>query len=1519
MPSAMMCPPSVDASLGPWAGPQCRGGVDFTLLFELVFFSILPLCVFVPSALYRVVVLRGCPVIAKRPSSSRLWKLGASALLFACAIVVLVLLSTSLISCYELAIAAASLDVVAAGTIGALSWHQHASSPRPSYQITLFLSIHILLNLATARTLWLIFGAAALPIAYLVHLSLKCIVLVLENIEKRQVLDADATYSKEEYAGPLSRIFFGWLSTLFVEGHRSFLALDTLMPIAADLQSSSIGRFQDKAFGGPRMNTKLLWQLFANLRAAFLVPIIPRLALIGFTVSQPWLVHTTINYTNIPRDERNKVHGQFLIPAYILTFVGYALSSALYWHLVNRYMIKIRARLISYIYSCTTRSAGGAARVDAMAPLTLMTVDVEKAMVGLEDVHEVWANLVQIAIAIYILASQISWASASPITVATLCLLITVPFLGKIGAAQKNWNQAVQDRISFTTAVLDRLSDVRSLGIGLAASQAMKDLRAQEIRKSHWFRLLMMAVLVISQATLVLGPLATLGLYAVVVSTQGSSQVLAAEAFTALTLVNLIAGPFGVVVQALPSIAAGLSSLDRLDALAKVPEAPSSKGDRSTDEKKSMSARCSTADESSKEPAQSLHAFDPISRDAHEITENEKVGMAIVAKSASYAWPSQEDAVRGASFSVAQGSIVAVTGPIASGKSTLLLGLLGEVQRTAGDSWVMGGEVGFCAESPWLFSGTVRRNILCGATLVDSWYREVVAACGLEHDLEIWPDGDMHEVGNEGGNLSGGQRQRVALARLVFARRKIAVLDNPFSGLDPATAQHVVQKLMGPLGLFRRNSTTVVIASNSASVIAVADQVFVMDAHGGLTVTTSDDKIMAMTVLPVTTTVREEQGRTDDSTNADLRLLEAKADLKRKTGDWRIYSFYTRAAGLLNTVSFLVVCLACAFCFQFSTIWVQWWSEARADSPVHSTGYYIGIYAMLSILGLAGMGVAAHLLLVTMTTASGTRLHSLLVQTVFAAPAAFFKTLDSGVTLNRFNQDLQMLDYSLPLAGFNTVIFAALCALQAIIISVSIRLMAVTIPLVLAVIYVVQKFYLRTSRQLRLLDIEAKAPLYSNFKDTVHGMPTMRAFGRGFGDFLKAEHLHRLDMSQRPIYLLYTVQRWLALTMDLLVALLATILIVVATEAPDTTISGAAMGVALVNLTSFNQSLTALVRYWASLETSLGAVARIRDFSINTPVASGVDSVASRTSAWQQGPTDSLELEGGAHHRQSDEIRFQSVSATWEAGQDAYAVEAKDANQSTGAGIISHSGPSDGHSASSHARVLSSVTLTFRPGSKTAIMGRSGSGKSTLLSALFRIVPISSGTITIGDSDLSTMDPDLVQRRLNAVTQMAFFLPARTIRENLLSSSGPDLLDPATAEGSSDVPMLNEVLASVGLSKALEERGGLDAELVPTNWSKGQMQLLSLARAVVKGRLLRRKPQSGWKILILDEIASSVDTDTAELMRQNIKTEFADYTVLSVVHNTSGIEEDMDEVVVLDQGRVAAQGPPRQVLPRLNG
>jgi ATP-binding cassette, subfamily C (CFTR/MRP), member 1 len=316
--------------------------------------------------------------------------------------------------------------------------------------------------------------------------------------------------------------------------------------------------------------------------------------------------------------------------------------------------------------------------------------------------------------------------------------------------------------------------------------------------------------------------------------------------------------------------------------------------------------------------------------------------------------------------------------------------------------------------------------------------------------------------------------------------------------------------------------------------------------------------------------------------------------------------------------------------------------------------------------------------------------------------------------------------------------------------------------------------WIADTMKLRLLELEAKAPLFTHFTETFSGLATIRAFDHQ-GSFLQ-RGLELLDASQRPFYFLFCIQRWLNLVLDLVIAGLAVALVALAVELPGTT-SGGAIGIALVNVLNYNQLLAELVTAWTSLETSIGAVARVKNFVKETEQ--------------ETQPAQSSDVAGDWPAYGS--INIQGITASYRPD----------------------CGP-----------VLNDLSLNITPGEKVGICGRSGGGKSSLILVLLRLLDLSNGTISIDNIPINEVNREDIRSRLNVLPQDPVILPG-SLRFNM---------DPS---GSSLDTQIMSALKRVGLWDVIHAQGGLDSEIDAINLSHGQLQLLAFARAMIrKGQIL---------------------------------------------------------------------------------
>lgn len=189
----------------------------------------------------------------------------------------------------------------------------------------------------------------------------------------------------------------------------------------------------------------------------------------------------------------------------------------------------------------------------------------------------------------------------------------------------------------------------------------------------------------------------------------------------------------------------------------------------------------------------------------------------MVISNASFGWACTEPPVlKDISLTVYKSQFTFIIGLVGSGKSTLMKAMLGETQPLEGSVHTRACGTAFVSQDPWIQNLTIRENIIGTSSYDAEWYSKVVHACGLEQDIHELPDKDATKAGSSGVSLSGGQKQRLALARAVYSRKSVVLLDDAFAGQDSATEEHIFQVLFSKVGMFRQMGTTVICITNTS-------------------------------------------------------------------------------------------------------------------------------------------------------------------------------------------------------------------------------------------------------------------------------------------------------------------------------------------------------------------------------------------------------------------------------------------------------------------------------------------------------------------------------------------------------------------------------------------------------------------------------------------------------------------------------------------------------------------------------
>ncbi|XP_053965144.1 probable multidrug resistance-associated protein lethal(2)03659 [Anastrepha ludens] len=838
-------------------------------------------------------------------------------------------------------------------------------------------------------------------------------------------------------------------------------------------------------------------------------------------------------------------------------------------------------------------------------------------------------------------------------------------------------------------------------------------------------------------------------------------------------------------------------------------------------------------------------------------------------------------------------TLVAVIGPVGSGKSSLIQAIIGELPVESG-SVTVNGSYSYASQEPWLFTGTVRQNILFGLPMDKNRYHTVVKKCALERDFELLPFGDKTIVGERGASLSGGQKARISLARAVYRKADIYLLDDPLSAVDSHVGRHLFDQCVR--GFLRRN--IVILVTHQLQFLENADLIVIMDKGRISAVGTYDS--MRSTGLDFANLLtapdmsnedgnestaemksassqkhiqRQNSTATLDGSVAESLLEEADSSLQvqesREVGKigWGLYKKYFGASDgyLLFSVT-MFLCIAAQVLGSAGDFYVSLWVNKNeqqlvsqekgrdvasaavngtdtSDLRLNSNTDYVDIYIFFSIiLATIIFSFGRSLLFFTMAMRSSTELHNAMYRGITRAAMYFFHTNPSGRILNRFAKDLGQVDEILPWVMMDVIQnFLSLFGIV-IVISIANPVSLVATAVLALVFYLMRVFYLNTSRDVKRLEAVTRSPIYSHLSASLNGLPTIRAFGAQ--KMLISEFDNYQDLHSSGYYMFLVTSRAFGYWLDCLCALyIAVITLSFFILSPD---NGGAVGLAVTQAMGLTGMVQWGMRQSAELENCMTSVERMVDYE-------EIEPEGELESKPDKKPPKTWPEEG--------KIIFDELSLR-------YFPDPK----------------SD--------RVLKSLSFEIQPTEKVGIVGRTGAGKSSLINALFRL-SYNEGSIIIDMRNTEQLGLHDLRSKISIIPQEPVLFSG-TMRYNL--DPFDEYADAKLWEVLEEVE-LKDVVADLpsGLQSRISEGG--------TNFSVGQRQLVCLARAILREN----------KILVLDEATANVDPQTDALIQLTIRSKFKNCTVLTIAHRLHTVM-DSDKVLVMDAGRAVEFGAPFELL-----
>lgn len=815
--------------------------------------------------------------------------------------------------------------------------------------------------------------------------------------------------------------------------------------------------------------------------------------------------------------------------------------------------------------------------------------------------------------------------------------------------------------------------------------------------------------------------------------------------------------------------------------------------------------------------------------------------------------------IRDVELKVPRGRLVAIVGPVGSGKSSLLSAILGEMKSDGGSRVQVGGALGYSPQQAWIMNGTLRENILFGRAFDEARYLTVLKQCAIDTDIAALPEADLTVVGEKGIALSGGQKARINLARVVYANPDVVLLDDPLSAVDARVGNVLFYKCIRD-GLLR--DKTRILATHQLAIVPFVDYVVVM-RHGRVAEQGTYDELVARNS---TFAQMMERFIHTDALNADEELEElldtdelsvdepsfeesslvlragpaAPEVSKMVTGKQRpgTYGVYFGAAGGTAMVLLALAVIAGDEFFRAGNdLWLTVW---MMEAPwALSQAQYRLVYCLFAV-GLTLLTWACVLTFTLGGIAAARHFHSTAVHRLFRAPLGFFEATTIGRIVNRFSRDQEVIDTQLSdCIYFFMYIVGTLLSTYLFLLLVSWQ-MAVVLSAAFGLVLVLQAVYSTSNWKVNKLYNQALSPFLRQVTETYAGLSVIRVFGNE--PQMAAKYHAASDSVTAAAYMSMALKRWTSVRVELLGAALVL------------GVSGLAYGLRISSqLTGKIIEFTMLaigfldyfVRQWAELETNILSVDRVHAYATT------------------------LDIEA------LDETRLPDLDPAWPRSG---ALEIRGLTVA----YKPHLPP-----------VVHGVSATIRHGEKIAVVGRTGAGKSTILSAIFRLVEPQHGTVLIDGIDIRALSLKQLRSRITIVPQEPVLFSG-TLRFNL---------DPTGVFADAD---LWAALEGVNCRSFVAElTAKLETPVVDfgENFSLGQRQLICMARAI-----LHRSP-----VILMDEPTASMDLETDELVHQAMRKCFADSTVINISHRLGMIHE-YDRVIVMDAGKIIEFDTPETLL-----
>jgi ABC-type multidrug transport system fused ATPase/permease subunit len=276
-------------------------------------------------------------------------------------------------------------------------------------------------------------------------------------------------------------------------------------------------------------------------------------------VMQPVLLLRLIAFLNEEPELPNDGYG--LLGAYALVFFGLAIANAWYFHQTFKFITAVRAGLVAIVYDKTMQLSTSS--IDKSSAVTVMSADIERIVLGLKNVHDLWANVIQVALAAWLLEKQTGVAIVLPLVVAAACGYGTLKISSAAGDQQVSWLKRIEKRIDVTTRTLSSMRGVKVSGLTGKLADSIQDLRDVELQAAAKFRWWDVGATAMGFVPVMINPVLTFAIF-IAVANASSQPLDASRMFVSLSFLTIMSHPLSRLFQSGPMISSMIACFNRI-------------------------------------------------------------------------------------------------------------------------------------------------------------------------------------------------------------------------------------------------------------------------------------------------------------------------------------------------------------------------------------------------------------------------------------------------------------------------------------------------------------------------------------------------------------------------------------------------------------------------------------------------------------------------------------------------------------------------------------------------------------------------------------------------------------------------------------------------------------------------------------------------------------------------------------------------------------------------------------------